>query len=73
MELSITKIENAEGVILPKEILDRMQLKDGDTVYLTETPDGIRLSSHDTEFTEAIRHAEAVMVEDEDVLRKLAE
>ncbi len=73
MELTIKKVGNASGVILPQEILKRLNVAEGDTVYVTETPDGISLSSHDADFNEAMMHAERVMKEDDAALRRLAE
>ncbi len=37
--LKLTQIGNSVGVILPKEVLARLKLEKGDTVYLTENPD----------------------------------
>jgi len=45
----------------------------GDTLYVTETPDGVELRAFDEEFAEQMSIAEQVMREDRDVLRKLAE
>jgi len=73
MELTITKIGDSHGVILPADILDRMRLGDGDTVYVTELADGVKISSRDGDFDEAMAHAERVMNEDDVALRKLAE
>ena len=39
--LKITTIGNSIGVILPKEILTRLRVTKGDSVYVTETPKGI--------------------------------
>ena len=40
MELKITRIGNSLGVILPRDLLTRLKLDKGDSVFLTETPDG---------------------------------
>lgn len=73
MELTIKRIGDASGVILPPEILQRLNVAAGDTVYVTETPGGIALSSHGVDFDEAMMHAERVMKEDDAALRRLAE
>ncbi|HET7412221.1 MAG TPA: AbrB/MazE/SpoVT family DNA-binding domain-containing protein [Pararhizobium sp.] len=44
MNTVIRKIGNSEGVILPKEVLERMNLHAGDAVMLTEGADGLRLT-----------------------------
>ncbi len=72
-QLTITKIGNSEGVILPKELLARMRVSKGDKLYATETPDGIVLRAYDPDFVRTMEVAEQVMREHKDVLRKLAE
>lgn len=72
-KLKITTIGNSVGVVLPKEILERLRVEKGDTLYAIETPNGIELTPYDAEFAEAMAIAEKVMREDRDVLRKLAE
>jgi putative addiction module antidote len=59
--------------VLPKEVLARLRVRKGDTLFATETPDGIELRAFDEEFAEQMTAAEQVMREDRDVLRKLAE
>ena len=71
--LKITTIGNSVGVVLPREILERLRVQKGDTLYATETPNGIELTPFDDEFAEQMAIAERVMREDRDVLRKLAE
>ena len=72
-KLKITTVGNSAGIVLPKELLDRLRVQKGDTLFVTETPDGIELRPYDEEFVEQMRIAEQVMREDRDVLRKLAE
>ena len=45
--LKLTQIGNSVGVILPKEILARLKAEKGDTVFVTESPDGIVLTPYD--------------------------
>lgn len=71
--LKITTIGNSVGVILPKEILARLRVDKGDTLYVTEVPDGIEIRAFDGEFAEDMELAEQIMREDRDVLKKLAE
>lgn len=73
MTLKLTTIGNSTGVVLPKEILQRLRVDRGDTLYVTETPTGIELTPYNPEFAAQIEVAERVMREDRDVLRKLAE
>lgn len=70
--LKLTTIGNSTGVVLPKEILQRLRVDRGDTLYVIETPHGIELTPYDPEFARQMEEAERVMREDRDVLRKLA-
>lgn len=72
MPVKITKVGNSAGIILPKELLARLRAGVGDTLYVTEAPDGIRLTAADPDFAEKMAAAERVMREDRDILRELA-
>lgn len=71
--IKIIPIGNSNGVILPKETLARLNLHKGDTLYLTEGPQGIRLVPFDEEFAAQMEAAREVMRENRDVLQRLAE
>lgn len=70
--LKITRIGNSAGVILPKELLARLRVGLGDEVYVSEAPDGIRITASDPSFAEQMEVAERIMREDRDILRELA-
>jgi len=72
MALKITKIGNSAGVILPKELLAQLRVGPGDTLYVTEAPDGARLTAADPDFASKMALAEQIMREDRDILRVLA-
>lgn len=71
--LKITTIGNSAGVILPKELLEKLRVAKGDTLYALETPNGIELTPYDPEFAEQLEVAKRVMRENRNLLRKLAE
>ncbi len=71
--LKLTTVGNSTGVVLPKEILQRLRVNKGDFLYVLETPNGIELTPYDPEFAAQMEAAERVMREDRDVLKKLAE
>ena len=73
MKLKITTVGNSAGVVLPKELLARLRLDKGDTLYVTELPDGVKLQAYDPEFAEQMDVAERIMREDRDLLRRLAD
>ena len=73
MQLKIIKIGNSAGIILPKELLARLRVETGDTIYASETPDGVRLTASNPDFATKMELAEAIMREDRDILRVLAQ
>lgn len=72
-KLKLTAIGNSTGVILPKDLLDKLRVGRGDELMVLETPDGIRLTPYDPEFAAQMDIAEDIMRERRDLLRKLAE
>ncbi len=70
--LRITTVGNSAGVILPKEILARLRVDKGDSLYVSEAPDGILLTPYNPEMAEQMDRAETIMREHKDVLRRLA-
>lgn len=70
--LKITKIGNSAGIILPKELLARLRAAVGDTLFVSEAPDGVRLTAGDPAFSAKMELAEQIMREDRDILRVLA-
>jgi len=70
--LKVTTIGSSTGVILPQDVLARLKVQKGDTLYLVETPDGYQLAPHDEAFTRQMRAAEEVLRDHRDVLRELA-
>ena len=69
----IIAIGNSAGIILPKEILARLKVEKGDTLYITEGSQDIRLMPFDQEFATQMEAAREVMRENRDVLQRLAE
>lgn len=72
-KLKIITIGNSTGIILPKEILEKLRVSKGDTLFAIETSKGIELTPFNPEVAEQMKFAEQVMREDRDALRKLAE
>ncbi len=72
MELKLRKIGNSVGVVLPKEALTRLKVEKEDRLWLTETPDGYRLTPYDPEFSEQIETAREIMKKRRAALRELA-
>lgn len=70
--LKLTQVGNSVGVILPKETLARLHLEKGDTLYLTETPSGYRLTVTDPAFEDQMDAARKVMKKYRNTLAELA-
>ena len=70
--LKLTQIGNSVGAIFPKELLAQMRLEKGDEFFVTDTPDGLRITKHNPEFEEQMRIGREIMRERHDVLRELA-
>ena len=71
-KLKLVKIGNSTGVILPKEVLDRLNLAAGDQLSVTQTADGITLSARGEEFDRQLAVARDVMKRYRNALRELA-
>lgn len=71
-QLKVIKIGNSAGVILPKEVLDRLGLELGDSLSCSQTPDGIALSAKDPEFDRQMAHARSIMKRYRNALSELA-
>src|SRR5678810_909454 len=52
--LKVTTVGNSVGVILPKEILERLRVKRGDSLYVVETKNGIQLTAYDPAFAQQV-------------------
>jgi putative addiction module antidote len=73
MQLKIKKFGNSAGVILPKELLARLRVAEGDTIHVSEAPDGVRITASDPGFAAKMALAETIMREDRDILNVLAQ
>ena len=72
-QMKINAIGNSAGVILPKDVLARLKVDKGDTLFLVETPDGgYRITPHDPVFEEQMTVARRLMKERRAVLHELA-
>lgn len=72
MKLKVTMIGSSAGIILPKEALAMLKVAKGDSVFLTEAPDGVRITPYDPEFEEDMALARKFMRQRRDLLRELA-
>lgn len=70
--LKLTQIGNSVGVILPKEVLARLKLEKGQTVFVTESPAGYVLTPYDPALERQIEAGRAFMREYRDTFHQLA-
>lgn len=71
-KLKITTVGASAGIILNKEVMARLKVKKGDALYLTEAPDGYRLTPYNPEFERQMELAENIMHDDREILRALS-
>jgi putative addiction module antidote len=70
--LKLTQIGNSIGVILPKEALARLKVEKGQSVFLTDTPDGYAITPYDPALEDQIQAGRAFMNEFRDTFHQLA-
>jgi putative addiction module antidote len=72
VKLKVTTVGSSTGVVFPKEVLTRLKIVKGDTVFLTESPEGYRITPYDPEFERQMELARRVTRERRNVLKELA-
>ena len=70
--LKLTQIGNSVGVILPKEVLAKLRFEEGQSLVMTETPDGLLLTPCDPALDEQTQAGRAFMREFRDTFQQLA-
>jgi putative addiction module antidote len=69
----VTTVGASTGFILNKEAQQHLNVKKGDTLFLTEAPGGgYRLTPYDPDFARQMELAEQIMHDDREVLRALS-
>ena len=72
-ELKLRAIGNSVGVVLPRDVLARLKVDEGDVLHVVETKDGIILTPLDPEIAEQLRIGRDVMHRFRETLRILAQ
>jgi len=70
--IKLTTVGNSTGAVIPKDILERLHVSKGDTLYLVEDENGFRLTHYNEDFLNQIDIAEEIMKEDCNALKVLA-
>jgi putative addiction module antidote len=72
VKLKVTTIGSSAGVVLPKEVLARLKVSKGDSLFLTESPEGFRITPYDPDFEGQMSPAHKFMHDRRNVLHELA-
>lgn len=74
LTFKVTTVGASEGFILNKEAKARLGVQKGDTLYLTEAPDGaLRITPYNPDFARQMALAEQIMHDDREILQVLAQ
>jgi putative addiction module antidote len=72
IKLKLTAVGEATGVELPEELLAKLQVREGDTLYALETPRGVELTPYRPDLKTQVEVAEGVMSDFREALHRLA-
>lgn len=73
ISIKVRKIGNSLGIVLPKEALQALRVEEGDTLYLTESPDhSLRINADKPGFGEKMQIADSLMKRYRNALKELA-
>ncbi len=72
LDLKVRKIGNSLGIVLPKEALTHLKVEEGDTLTLSESQDGVRLTTANPEFARTMAVFESLSRRYRNTLRELA-
>ena len=73
VELKVRRFGNSLGVVLPKDVINRLQTRDGEKLFLIESAEGdYRLTPYDPAFEKQMEKAQEIMSRYRNTLRALA-
>ena len=70
--ITLRKIGNSLGLILPKEAAQMLNAEEGAQLTITQSPDGLRITSYDPEFEKKMKAADSLMSRYKNSLKELA-
>jgi putative addiction module antidote len=70
--LKVTQVGNSLGLILPRDVVERLKLEKGDEVAVVETANGIEITPFDPEFEKKMAAARKITRRYRNALRELA-
>ena len=73
IQVKVRKFGNSLGVVLPKEVINRLNTRDGEQLFLLEGPDGTyRLTPYDPAFEKKMIKADDILHRYRNTLHVLA-
>ncbi len=73
VELKVRKFGNSLGVVLPKDVINRLRTKEGEPLFLIEAADGsYQLTPYDSDFEKKMAKAEDILGRYRNTLHVLA-
>ncbi|MCC3413968.1 MAG: AbrB/MazE/SpoVT family DNA-binding domain-containing protein [Microcoleus sp. PH2017_29_MFU_D_A] len=70
--VKIQKVGESLVITLPEEVLQQLKIGEGDNLFLTETPDGIQLTTCNPQIDKAMKAYRKVSEKYKNALRELA-
>jgi putative addiction module antidote len=70
--LKLTAVGTSTGVVIPKEMLNRMKVERGDALHVVETPDGYLITPFDPDIAAQVELGREFMKEYRDTFKALA-
>ena len=71
-KLKLRKIGNSYGVVLPKDVIDRFSLAEGDALYVVDSAEGIKLTPYDPVMEAGMKAFQRTRRKYRNALRELA-
>ena len=70
--LKLRSVGTSTGTVIPREMLDRLKVQKGDTLYAIETPEGYLLTPYDPAIEEQLKAGKEFMKDYRDTFKALA-
>ncbi len=70
--LKLTAIGTSTGLVIPKELLTRLRVAKGDTLFAVETPNGLLLSTLNPDVAAQVELGRKVMKQYRETMTRLA-
>jgi antitoxin MazE len=71
-KVTLRKMGGSVGATLPKDIAERLHVREGDELYVVETTEGVLLTPYDPDFQKAMAAYERTAGRYRNALRELA-